>query len=94
MEVTMYHPDNKEGKVLVTSAQQYAGYIKMGFVDAPEKGKDDLKAASTPALKAEPTADASKDVPEGQDKQDVKQKEEKNSKSTTTSGSKEGVNRG
>lgn len=36
MEVTMFHPDNKDAKVLVTNEQQYAGYKKMGFVDAPE----------------------------------------------------------
>lgn len=64
MEVTMVHPDNKEQKVVVAHEQQYTAYKKMGFEDVPEKQKDNLKAAKTPAVKVEPAVDAPKETPE------------------------------
>lgn len=41
MEVTMFHPNDPKNKVVVTNDQQYAGYKKMGFQDAPENEQKD-----------------------------------------------------
>lgn len=64
MEVTLVHPENKDQKVLVKNKIQYDAFLARGFVQAAEDEKKDVKAAQSPALKANPTADASKDEPQ------------------------------
>lgn len=70
MEVTLVHPDNKDGKVVVTNQIQYDAFKARGFVDVAEKESKDLKAAETQGLKAHPMADASKETPFNQKKAD------------------------
>ncbi len=67
MEVTLVHPQNPDGKVVVTNQIQYDAFKSRGFVDVKTDKKDDLEAAQTPALRAHPTADASKETPEQQE---------------------------
>lgn len=82
MEVTLVHPDNKDGKVVVTNQIQYDAFKARGFVDVKESESKDLKAAKTSGLQAKPEADASKD---NQVKQPVSPKsdtDKKNEKET------------
>lgn len=80
MEVTMFHPDNKEGKVVVTNQIQYDAFKARGFVDAKEK--DSKEAAETPGLQAKPTADASKDEPKAKTVSLTSDVDKKNAKET------------
>lgn len=68
MEVTMFHSDNPKNKVVVTNDQQRAGYLKMGFVAAPENEKKNPEAN----IAKSPQEDAKEQVKTADTKKETK----------------------